>query len=158
MERTRRMPYTISQWMVVTAAVACVLALVRLGARPGTQVAVEVSIAAGVLLLFLWIGALNWLVESTIGIQCPGCGRWTLHRLARYRQYYRCSVCRARYRRVGLGPWRDASGHDDDVRFQGNVNARTWRGYATPIEPGDTTSGRLLRNKRRRARNGGGAA
>jgi hypothetical protein len=150
MPRTRRVRYTISQWMILTAAVACVLALLRPAAWSRAQVAAEVAVAASLLMVIVLTFVFNGVVESIFGIQCPACRRWTLRRLARHRRYYRCSACRARFYRAGLGPWHDASGPDEDVMFRGDVEARAWRGFATPADPGDTTSGQLLQNKRRR--------
>jgi hypothetical protein len=148
MRKAPRFRYTISQWMVLVAAVALGLSVSRFWASPELQVAL--GLLAVAVVVFLAVVVLNRLVESVFGIQCPVCGRWTLHRLARYRRYYRCSACRARLKRFGPGPWRDASGPDEDVLFRGNVAARAWKGFTGAVEPGETTSGRLLRNKRQR--------
>jgi hypothetical protein len=92
----------------------------------------------------------HMLVEMIIGKQCPACSRWTLRRLARHRRFYRCTACRGRFKR-GLGPWLDASGPEDDWRYRKRSEAGTWKGFAAPENVGQTTSGRLLRNKRTRA-------
>src|SRR3954451_5972533 len=91
---THRRSYTIGQWMAAIAAIACVLAVPR--ARSANELA---AVAVVVFAVPLYL-AFNLVLEATVGVQCPCCGRWRLLRLARSRGYYRCAVCRARVKRT----------------------------------------------------------
>jgi hypothetical protein len=130
--------------MVVIAVFASLLAVPRLVASPDRVVMVCLVAFLTVLVL------LNMLIEMIFGMPCPSCGRWTLRRLARHRRYYRCSACRGRFKRFGLGPWLDASCPEDAARYRKRTEAGTWKGFAAPKDLGGTTSGLLLQNKRTR--------
>ena len=145
MRRSSSSRFTIGQAMVAIAILASLLAVPQLVASPHGIVMVCL-----VGLLTADLAVLHVLVESVIGLPCPSCGRWTLRRLARHRRFYRCSACRGRFKRFGLGPWLDASGPEDSARFRKPTNAGTWKGFAIPEDLGGTTSGELLRNKRTR--------
>lgn len=136
--------FTIGRLMGLIAVLACLLAVPRLVMSP------DLIVAAGLVAVLAGLLALNRLAEMVFGLPCPACARWSLHRLARHRGYYRCSACRARLRRIGFGPWRDASGPEDASKFQRSPENGAWRGFQIPENPGETTSGLLLRNKRQR--------
>lgn len=136
--------FTIGQIMTVIAVFASLLAAPRLAVSPERTVMVCL---VGLLTLLV---LLNMLVEMVFGKQCPSCSRWTLRRLARHNRYYRCSACRGRFKRFGLGPWLDASGPEDATRYRKQTEAGIWKGFAAPKDLGATTSGRLLQNKRTR--------
>jgi hypothetical protein len=142
-----RARYTIGQGMALVAVFAVMFALPS--PRSSTEVRVITSALASVLVLGL--GSLAF--DSFFGVLCPGCERWTMRRMARSPSYYRCGACRMRVRRtlLGFGPWLDASGPEDDARFRGTSRSGTWEGFSVPAEPGGSTSGALLRNKRLRA-------
>jgi hypothetical protein len=131
--------------MKAVAAIALVMALPQLLMSP--ELVVVGWFAAALLALVL----LNLLVEMVFGIQCPACSRWTLRRLARHRYYYRCSSCRARFKRLEFGRWLDASGPEDAERYRLKSEARPWQGFAVPEDLDATTSGHLLQGKRSRA-------
>src|SRR4029077_7142045 len=120
------------------------LAVPRLVNSPERLVMVAV---VGVLTTFV---LLDVLVEMAFGKLCPGCSRRALRRLARHPNYYRCSACRARFKRFGFGPWLDASGPEDADRYRSPTEAGIWKGYAAPEKLDSSTSGHLLRNKRSR--------
>jgi hypothetical protein len=128
--------------MTGIAVLASLLAVPRLVLSPDRVVMICL---VGLLTLLC---ALHVLVEVIIGCPCPSCGQWTLRRLVRHRFYYRCSSCRGRFQRRGLGPWLDASGPENDARFRRLTDAGTWKGYTRPKDLSGTTSGALLRNKR----------
>jgi ribosomal protein L37AE/L43A len=140
--RTRR--HTIGQLMTVIAVLAGLLAVPRLVRSPDRLVGVAVL---GILVTF---ALSDVLVAMVFGRACPSCSRRELRRLARNRHYYRCSACRARFKRFGYGPWLDASGAEDADRYRGRAEAGTWKGYAAPEELEGSTSGQLLRGKRSR--------
>jgi len=144
MKRSRPPRYTIGQVMVGIAVLASLLAVPRLVFSPDRIVMVCL---VGLLTALV---VLNISVEMAFGRPCPACNRWTLRRLARHRCYYRCSSCRGRFKRFGLGPWLDASGPEDAVRFRKPTEAGIWRGFTIPKNLEGTTSGELLRNKRGR--------
>jgi hypothetical protein len=144
MKPTDRPRYSIGQIMVVTAVVAGVLALPRLINSPDR------------LLSFCFLGLLataillNAAIEVVLGKVCPTCSRRALRRLARHRHYYRCSECRARYKRFGFGRWLDASGPEDAARFGKPTDAGIWKGFAVPKDLKGSNSGVLLGSKRSR--------
>jgi hypothetical protein len=142
-----KLRYTIGQLMALIAAFACVLALPIVMAH---ATAADVAFMTCVLALPGIFLVLNFLIELVFGIQCPACSRWTLKRLARSRRYYQCPSCGARVKRsgFGLGVWRNASGPEHDAKYQPKTRERRWGGFAVPENPGDTTSGLLLHNKR----------
>jgi hypothetical protein len=138
---------TIGDWMALIVGVALFLALPHVR-TPGDAL-VTACLAAAFPVLY----GLNIVVDALVGIPCPGCGRWTLRRLARKRSYACCSGCGRRYKRRFLGTWRDASGPDDDAVFRGRSRARAWLGFMTPPDDAESTTGMLLRNQRRRSQN-----
>jgi hypothetical protein len=148
MNPTRRPRVTIGRLMALIAAFAVVLTL------PHLQTLTEFKVAACAFALLPILILANYVVEALFGIRCPGCGRWTLRRLVSCSSYFSCSGCGMRYKRFGLGPWLDATGPEDDAMYSGKTRARTWMGFSVPEDPGDTTSGALLRNKRLRGRIG----
>jgi hypothetical protein len=93
---------------------------------------------------------LNLLVKMLLGNPCPACSRWALRQLARHPHYYFCIACRARFKRIGFGPWRDASGPDDAAWYAKRTDAGIWKGFAVPEKCDGSTSGLLLRSKRSR--------
>jgi hypothetical protein len=135
--------FTIGQVMVGIAILASLLAVPRLVLSPDRIVMVCL---VGLLTALV---VLNILVETVFGRPCPSCSRWTLHRLARHRCYYRCSTCRGRFKRFGFGPWMDASGPEDAARFRKPTEAGTWKGFTAPKDLAGTTSGELLEKKRK---------
>jgi ribosomal protein L37AE/L43A len=144
MQPTCWVRYTIGQLMLVIAAAAGGLAVPRLSQSPARPVVVS----------FLWVLAtlivLNAMFEAVFAKVCPACSRRTLRRLARHRHYYRCSVCRARYKRFGFGPWLDASGPEDAARYRKPSEAGIWKGFTVPKDPKGSNSGVLLASKRGR--------
>jgi hypothetical protein len=134
----------IGQLMVVIAVFGCSLAIPQLVNSPDRLV---LDCLLGVLTTFI---LLNLLAGMLLGKPCPACSRWALRRLARHRHYYRCSACRARFKRFGFGPWLDASGPGDAARYRRPAEAGTWKGYAAPGKLDGSTSGHLLRSKRSR--------
>ncbi len=134
--------FTIGQAMVVIAALAGLLAVPRI-AMSSERIVLNCLIG-----LFAVLVLLNGLVEAMLGKRCPSCSRFALRRLARHRQFFRCSACRGRFKRFGIGPWLDASGPEDAERYRPRQGAGNWKGYSAPGELGASTSGRLLRNKR----------
>jgi hypothetical protein len=132
--------------MALTAALAFLLAAFR------PRRFMEVQIAASALAVIVAFAVLNFLIEQLLGVQCPGCSRLTLKRLARYRRYYRCACCGLRVKRYGFGPWLDATGPEDAPRYRRRDADRPWAGFSVPETLEGTTSGSLLRNKRSRAR------
>jgi hypothetical protein len=140
---------TIGRIMAVIAALAFLMAIPRLIRSPDLPVAAYlVAVLASLVLL-------NALAEAVFGLPCPACARWTLRRIARHRGYYRCSACRLRIKRKGLGPWLDASGPEDEGRYRRMSESRPWAGFEVPEGSEETTSGSLLQGKRSRARPGG---
>ena len=144
MQPPRTPRHTIGQLMVVIAVLASLLAVPRLVHSPERLVMVAV---VGVLTT---LALLNVLIEMALGKTCPACSRRALRRLARHPHYYRCSACRARFKRFGFGLWLDASGPEDAARYRKPTEAGTWKGYAAPEELEGSASGRLLRSKRSR--------
>src|SRR3954447_25424128 len=118
--------YTIGRLMLWIAGIAFLLAAPRLVM---TRTFPWVVACAGVVPA---LALLNMLAGSVFGIPCPACARWTLRRLARHRNYYRCSSCRLRVKRFGFGPWLDASGPEDEGRYRQKSESRPWQGYAVP--------------------------
>ena len=140
----RRSRLTIGQGMVVIAVLAGMLAV------PRPRTFMELAIATAVLGLLPAFLLTNVLVGIVFGSRCPGCGGWTLRRLAKSRAYYRCSSCQGRFKRFGFGPWLDASGDEDDARYRGKSGSKPWLGYVAPEESSGTIPGALLRSKRAR--------
>jgi hypothetical protein len=140
--RTSRI--TIGQVMVVIAVIACLLTFPRLVGSREVVVLGGLAWAVGVFAL------LNLLVGTLIGIPCPSCTRWSLRRLVRHRNYYRCTACRARFKRFGFGPFLDASGSEDAGRYRKPTVAGLWIGFKPPDDAdlARSTSGLLLRHKR----------
>src|SRR5262245_6945087 len=134
MRPPRKPRYTIGQLMVVIAGVACSLAIIRLVNSPYRLVVVCL---VGFLATFVM---LNRMVEMVLGKRCPACSRGSLRRLARHRRYYRCSVCRTRFKRIGFGPLRDASGTDDAARYRKATEAGIWKAFAVPEKLDGSTS------------------
>jgi hypothetical protein len=144
MQPPRTPRYAIGQVMVAIAVLASLLAVPRLVHSP------ERLVMAAVVGMLTTLALLDVLVEMACGQPCPACSRWALRRLARHRHYYRCSACRARFKRFGCGPWLDASGPEDAARYRRPTEAGTWKGYAAPEELDGSASGHLLRSKRSR--------
>jgi hypothetical protein len=134
--------FTIGVLLVVAAALAGPLVLFQ-RASIGDHLAAAFVVAVGASLL-----GLSALIDDFTGKRCPACSRWALRRLALHRSYYRCTACRARFKRAGLGTWLDASGPDDAARYRKRTEAGTWKGYAVPHELAGSTSGVLLQSKR----------
>jgi hypothetical protein len=144
MQLTRKPRYTIGQLMTGIAVLASLLAVPRLIHSPDRLIG---TCFLGVLAT---LALLNALIEVVFDLPCPACSRRTLRRLARHRHYYRCSACRARFKRFGSGPWLDASGPDDAARYRKPSEAGTWKGFAVPKKLDGSSSGRLLGSKRSR--------
>jgi hypothetical protein len=144
MRSSRRPRFTIGQVMALIAVLAGLLGV------PQLRTPVEFKVAACVIAFLPILFLVNVLVETLLGIPCPGCTRWTLRRLVRSSSYYRCSRCESRFKRFGFGPWLDASGPEDAPRYRGKAAVKRWVGFSTPQDPGETTTGLLLRNQRRR--------
>jgi hypothetical protein len=136
--------------MAVIAVIAAAMVMPRLVSSP------EDAVARCLMALILGFLLLHTSVGAIFGYPCPACSRWALRRLARHRHYYRCSACRARLKRYGFGPWQDASGPKDAAMYCGGANAGTWMGFEWPAEPGDSTSGHLLADRRSRGGPGEG--
>jgi hypothetical protein len=144
MQPTRWPRYTIGQFMLIIAAAAGGLAIPRLVQSPARL---------GVVCFFGMLATLvllNGAIDVVFGKVCPACSRRALRRLARHRRYYRCSVCRARYKRFGFGPWLDASGPEDAARYRKPSEAGIWKGFTVPKDPKGSNSGVLLASKRSR--------
>jgi hypothetical protein len=133
--------------MLGIAIFASLLAIPQLVNSPDRLVGFFLVGVSGVLTTLV---VLNRLVDLVLGKSCPACSRGTLRRLARHRHYYRCSACRARFKRFGHGPWLDASGPDDAARYRKPTEAGIWKGFAVPEKLDGSTSGLLLQNKRSR--------
>jgi hypothetical protein len=131
---------------------ALVAVLAYLLSLPHLRTMGDAALTASLLAWFPALYFLNILADVLVGNPCPACGRWTLRRLARAPSYFCCSCCGQRYKRSGLASWRDASGPADAASFRGKSRARTWLGFAVPEDDGDTTTGLLLRNRRKRGR------
>lgn len=135
---------TIGRLMLWIAGIAFLLAVPRLVTSTG------LPWVLGLAAVIPALAILHVLAGSVFGIPCPACSRWTLRRLARHRDYYRCSSCRLRVKRFGFGPWLDASGLADAGRYRQKSESRPWQGYAVPEDLEGTSSGVLLGNKRAR--------
>src|SRR5689334_3331240 len=107
MKPTKSSQITLARLMALIAAIAGVLAVPRLHTR------IEVEVAACLVALLLAFILVTFLIEMFFGLRCPGCSRWTLHRMARSSSHFRCSICRLRVKRSWFGPWLDASGPED---------------------------------------------
>jgi hypothetical protein len=151
MQQPPRRRFTIGQWMVLVAVLAYFLSLPHL--RTMGDAVLTASLIAWLPILYF----LNILADLLVGNPCPGCGHWTLRRLARASSYFSCSRCGRRYQRFGLASWRDASGPVADAVFRGKSHARKWLGYSVPEDHGDTTTGLLVRKRRKRSRGGDAA-
>jgi hypothetical protein len=145
LEQQSKRHLTIGEWMALIAALALGLSLPHaLTARDAT---LTVWLAASVPILY----GLNIVVDALVGLPCPGCGRWTLRRLTRARSYACCSCCGRRFKRLGFGSeWRDASSLDDDAVFRRKSRRWSWIGYTIPGDDDESTTGALLRNRRKR--------
>ncbi len=146
MPTERKARYTIGQVMVAIAIIACTLAVpqvLRSPQSPGTTYLLSLLV-----LLVAGVAAIHALVSRMIGFTCPACHRPAVRRLARHRQYYRCSACRARFKRFRHGVWLDASGPEDAEKFRKPGGAGTWEGYQIPSDLEGTTTGHLLKDKR----------
>jgi hypothetical protein len=142
MQPPRRYRLTIGHGMAAIAVLAGLLAMPRPWLMAGVKIA---ALLAPVFFLA------SFLVEVVFGIRCPGCGCWTLRRLAGSSGYHGCSSCRGRFKRRGdFAPWLDASGPEDAPRYRRRPASRLWLGYVPPEDASDTIPGVLLRNKRRR--------
>jgi hypothetical protein len=135
---------TIGEWMAWIGALALVLSLFQV--RTAGDAWLIAGLAAAVPILY----ELNLVVDVLVGIRCPGCGRWKLRRLTRVRSFACCACCGRRFKRSFLGPWRDASGPDDDAVIRGKARRWSWIGSTIPQEHDASTTGVLLRNQRRR--------
>jgi hypothetical protein len=146
MPTERKARYTIGQVMVIIAIIACacaVLQVLRPPQSPGTT-----YLLSSLVLLVAGVAALHTLVNKMIGFTCPACHRPALRRMARHRRYYRCSACRARFKRFRFGAWLDASGPEDADKFGKPGGAGTWEGYEMPTDLEGTATGHLLQDKR----------
>ncbi|MFO0910998.1 MAG: hypothetical protein U0794_22115 [Isosphaeraceae bacterium] len=139
-------PYrmTTLRWMIVVAVASLALATPAAIRDPMGE-----RLILGSLAILAIVGGLDLLVSSFIGMRCPQCGRWTLARMARYPRHFRCRVCRARVKRVGLARWVDASGPEEAVCYRAASESRPWLGYEYPEDAPESTTGRLLAGKRR---------
>lgn len=146
MKTAPRFQWTIGQGMVGILTVAVVLTLAQLPAG------VVLTVVAGAIAIPAILLLTRVLVDVLFGIPCPRCAHWTLRRLARRRAYSCCKHCGARFMHFGLGPWEDASGPEHGAIFRGKARAHVWRGFATPEDHDDTTTGALLHVHRRRGR------
>jgi hypothetical protein len=135
---------TIGRLLILNAILAVVLGVPRL------RTATEFKVAACVAAMFPILVCTPIAADCLFGIRCPGCSRRTLRRLATSSSHFRCLACGGRFKRSPFGPWRDASGPEDAAKYL--RKPRIWAGFSPPIEPGDSTTGRLLRSKRLRAR------
>jgi hypothetical protein len=141
MQSPRNPRFTIRQFMIVIAGAALLLALPRMVEAQEPFLACLAALPTILVLL-------HYVIEQIFGAPCPVCSRWALRRLVRHRRYYRCTECRARVKRFWFGPWLDASGPDDAVRYRRPSDAGTWTEFAVSEHPDDSTSGQLLKNKR----------
>jgi hypothetical protein len=128
--------------MLVIAGLACALLAPQLASSWYSPV------VAWVVGLLISLSMLGLLADNLPGKACPACARSALRRLVKHRNYYRCSACGARCKRVGSGPWLDASGPDDAVRYRKWTDAGIWKGFAVPEKLDGSTSGALLARKR----------
>jgi hypothetical protein len=148
-----RLRLTIAEVMALIPSAAAVLTLPRLQTRA------EVAFAALMLAALPVFVLACILADLLIGIRCPGCGRWTMRRVALRSSYYRCLRCLRRYKRdesfLTSGPWLDASGPEDAAVFRGKAGRTRWAGYSVPQPRDDdaTTTGVLVRHRRRRSSN-----
>jgi hypothetical protein len=146
----KRRQFSIARVMIAIAGLAVVLAMPRLATSPADL------LARCLMALLVGFFLLHFLTGEFVGYPCPVCSRWALRRLARHRRYYRCSACGARLKRYWLGPWLDATGHQDAAKYRKPTDAGTWKGYEPPGRLDDSTSGHLLENKRSRGGTGEG--
>ena len=133
------------QLMPGIVIIASLLAVPRVVKSPD-GVVVVLGIVGGFYTLVL----LGLSIERESAKPCPACSRRTLRRIARHPNYFHCPACRARFKRFGRGPWLDASGPDDAVRYRRPREYGTWKGYAPPENLDGSSSGHLLRTKRSR--------
>lgn len=136
--------FTIGQIMIGIAVVAGVLAIPRMIYSSDRPVLLFVVAMLSLALI------INATIEAITGLRCPTCSRWALRRLARHRRYYRCRACGARLRRVGMFRWLDASGPEDERRYQKSGGAGVWKGFDVPRDLKGSSSGVLLGSKRAR--------
>jgi hypothetical protein len=143
---------TFSKGLALVALVVGYNALLQLG------MAANPAVAAFAALFLPCIVLAAALLDLFCPGRCPGCGSWSLRRLARSPTHYRCVRCGARQKRSAFGAWRDASGPEDDAIYRGKARTHRWLGFTIPQIDDSTTLGRLvgaLRRKRtRRAESG----
>ena len=136
------------------ALIALFVMLVVLFSAPIVSPTLEyylLGCAVGVVVLVIgFFVMISTMTARVIGLQCPACAGYTLHRLARFRDYYHCSRCSSKFKHVWQKKWIEATEPDDLAKYEaGSVKSR-WRGYSPPVDPSDTTSGRLLQGMRKR--------
>lgn len=143
MEPSRTYRYTIRQFMAGTIVVlAGLLVLPLLATTPEL-------LAMGLMVAFLTTSILC-LLEYLSARRCPACSSLAMRRLRNHFHYFCCTTCRARFKRFGRGPWLDASGPDDAVRFARPTGVGAWKGFVPPQSLDGSTGGLLLQARRSR--------
>jgi len=145
--------FTIGQLMGLIAGFAVLWAVLSV---PGaTRFIMTILLPMAVVVIAPLVVA-NHLVDSSLGVGCPGCGKPTLERRAVASfgaRYFRCASCGVRCKRPAFGTWEDASGPEHDDKFRRKPDEDPWT-----APPGledenliySKTHVNLVRSKRRR--------
>jgi len=145
--------FTIGQVMGLVAGVALLLAILE---TPGAGRFVVTTLLPIAVLVAAPLVVANHLVDSSLGVTCPGCGKAAMERRAVASfgsRYYRCTGCGVRCRRPPFGTWEDASGPEHDDKFRRKAEEDPW---TAPPGVGDDdliyskTHLNLVQSKRRR--------
>ncbi len=145
--------FTIGQGMGLIAAFALTWAVL---AAPGSARFVVTTLLPVAVLTIAPLVIAHHIVDNSIGLACPHCGRPTMGRRAVASfgpRYFRCESCGLRCKRRTFGAWEDASGPEDDAKFRKRPDEDPWT--APPgMEDEDLiyskTHVNLVSNKRRR--------
>lgn len=117
---------TIGRIMTLIAGTAVLLAVAN---TPGAGRFLVTTLLPIATLVVAPLVVANHLVDSTLGVSCPGCGKATLERRAVASfgsRYYRCTSCGVRCKRPPFGTWEDASGPEHDDKFRKGPEEDPW--------------------------------
>lgn len=139
-----------SLWLLITLGaglVALGLSSVLPALRAELVYVAPVLVFLSAFAYFIWV---EFLQQLTMNGECPACHRRGMRRIARSTSYFECLFCRVRLKRSSPhSEWEDASAAEADELYRRNSQGGLWGGYAKP-DPGKTTAGQLLLNKRSR--------
>lgn len=117
-----------------------------------TEASVLLYVLPAACFLFVF-GCVLWfeLFQAlTMNGECPTCHRRGMRKIARSSTFFECIYCHARLKRSSpTAQWEDASSAEADRLYRATPEGGQWRSYEVP-NPGDNTSGQLLRSKRTR--------